>query len=611
MSEFERTMEALPTEESAIPPNQSDDATSDNDDNHLPLQNQCDMQLVQILQDMVPLNNFNDIIGIIKNAKNSMEVRHFLYNIVYKHHLCFDPLNGHNYRVAVLQSLTSVAPRTHCMHEWFDCVDRFRRLGFILTRTYAAEGYTTIRQWLSTCFNFDGRTPRIITEGISHIRELTQWCQEDRLVFDHVLYTRIVFLLTMMVSFFDRQNLYRASFPANFAKRDGIVVEWVVGNERSTDYDECVLQCDAFLEEILDWLHKDVPSRPSFSLMYRLMDYYFATDNVAKMLATMEDAVAYGLPIAESSSAKLLQLACALNYPTVPALFLRWRVALPQCVLATPDMSRLLLYYGRAGGGRPCPVCGESFNHRNASVYQWRLTPPHQRRCPALAMARVAKGELEECRALPQNADWAGKAFQLWELSRRRSIEWTTVEWRAFLLCCMFSARALEAVELMNHHIDPSKMDDFLRATLMRLLRHHAPEHAVTTLEQWTECQYKISPIALQEGLMAAAAVDDADSRYYGMQRFWKGILEKDAYIMPFTKRNLQKRYTALLQQEGGLSEEEINFFDVIIASKPEKLSLLDLKDSASDYMVGTFIKNVYIPSSVPQHLNGNKTQPN
>ncbi|CCW63819.1 unnamed protein product [Phytomonas sp. EM1] len=604
-------MENLPAEESTTPQDRKDEPASDNNDNNLLARNQWNMQLVQTLRDSVPLSTSNDIIRMIKDAKNSKEVRHLLYNVVYKHHLCFDPLNGHSYRVAVLQSLTYVAPRIHCMHEWFDCIDRFRHFGFILTRTYAAEGYTTIREWLSYCFNFEGRTPRIVTEGISHIRELTQWCQEDRLVFDHVLYTRIVFLLTMVVSFFDRQNMYRASFPADFSKRDGVVVEWVVGNERSTDYDECVLQCDAFIEEILDLLRKDVPSRPSFSLMYRLIDYYFATDNVDKMIATMEDAVSYGIDIAESSSAKLMQLACALNYPNVPELFMRWRVTLPQCVLATPDMSRLMFYYSRSGGGKPCPMCGEPFNHRNVGVYQWMQTPPHQRLCPALKMARVEKGELEECRTLPQNADWSQKAFQLWDLSRRRSIEWATVEWRAFLLCCMFSPRALEAVELLNKHLDESRMDDFLRATYLRLLRHHAPEQAVITLERWKEHHYKISPIALQEGLMAAAAVEDAASRYYGVCRFWEAILEKDAYIMPFTKRNLQGRYAALKQQVGNLSREETNIFEVIIAAEPAQLSLLDMKDSASDYVVGTSMKNVYTQPSASQRPNRKKTRPN
>ncbi|RNF05313.1 hypothetical protein TraAM80_04604 [Trypanosoma rangeli] len=347
-------------------------------------QETCGLTAVSILRDAVPLTSSEDIKDLLKGCKNGKEVRHVLDTVLYCNPLCHDVLNGHGYRVAVLQALTAVAPRTQCMHEWFECVDKFRRLGFVLTRTFAAEGFTVIREWLSHHFSYEGRSPLLVTEGIFHIRELVQFCKEDRLVFDHVLYTRIVFLLTMIVGFFDRQNIYRSSFPENFTKRDGVVVEWVISCERCVDFDECVLQCDAMLEEVLEMLRQDIPSRPNFSVMYRLIDYYFATDNVEKMIAVMEDAESYGISIAESSTAKLMQLACALNYPTVPELFMRWRVSLPQCVLATPDMSRLMFYYARSGGGKPCPLCGEPYNHRNVNVYVWQNTPEHQRNCQAL-----------------------------------------------------------------------------------------------------------------------------------------------------------------------------------------------------------------------------------
>lgn len=582
---------------------QGDDAVKETDLASLPRYAQ-DTRVMQLVQEAAPLSAADDIINMLKSAKNAAEVRHVLERLAYRHPMCFDVLNGHGFRVAVLQALTASAPHTYCMDEWFDCVDRFRRLGFVLTRTFAAEGYTTIRQWLSQTFNHEGRTPRLVTEGIAHIRELTHWCQEDGLVFDHVLYTRIVFLMTMIVSFFDRQNRYRATFPADFAKRDGIVVEWVIGTERCCDFDECILQCDAFMEEVLELLRKDIPSRPNFSLIYRLIDYYFATDNIEKMIATMEDAVSYGVNIAESSTAKLMQLACALNHPNVPELFIRWRVALPQCVLATPDMSRLLFYYGRAGGGRPCPLCGESFNHRNVNVYHWLQTPPHQRNCPALSLARVRKGDLEEARALPQNADWSERAFDLWELSRARAIEWGPVEWRAFLLCCMFAdtSTALRAKELLDTNLDPGRMDDFLRATYMRLLRHHAPREAWPTVRTWQSRQYKMSPIALQEGLMAAAATPEAAERLDGLAAMWQAVRAKDSYVMPFTKRYFERRLREL-QESRGISREEVELFEEIIAMRPRHVSLLDMKDSASDFVMGTTMKNVYIPPAVLERV--------
>ncbi|KPI85327.1 hypothetical protein ABL78_5609 [Leptomonas seymouri] len=589
---------------------QDDTATasgSDEDSAPLPHLPQ-DTAAVALLQSLAPASTPGEIQEMLKGTKNAHEVRQVLERVVYTHYLCFDVLNGHGFRVAVLQSLTSVAPRTGCMAEWFDCVHRFRQLGFVLTRTFAAEGFTTIRQWLSNEFHGKGRVPSILTEGTAHIRELVQWCLEDRLVFDHVLYTRTIFLLTMIVSFFDRQNLYRVSFPDNFAKRDGIVVEWVITNERCVDYDECVLQCDALVEELLEQMRHHIPSRPPFSFMYRLADYYFATDNVEKLIAVMEDAESYGMNVAESTTAKLMQLACAFNYPQVPELLLRWRVLLPQCVLATPDISRLLFYFSRSGGGLPCPHCGEPYNHRNSSVYAWLCTPPHQRQCPSLQMARVQKGELEASRELPQNADWSTQAFQLYDLSRERAIEWTATEWRGFLLCCMFSPRALEAKALLDAHFSARSMDDFLRATYIRLLRYHAPELTWPTLQEWKTHQSKMSPIALQEALLATAMIVDAAVRVAQMHEVLTLLMERDSYVMPLTRRFYERRREELTRQYAAASSspvdpavqaEESRLMKAVIEMQPRHVSLLDMKDSAADFVVGTRRKNVYHPSTV------------
>ncbi|EAN77620.1 uncharacterized protein TEOVI_000579000 [Trypanosoma equiperdum] len=552
--------------------------------------------VLSLLRDTVPLTGSDDVKELLKGCKNAKEVRHILETVVYRNPLCYDVLNGHGYRVAVLQALTAGAPRTQCLHEWFECVDRFRRLGFLLTRTFAAEGFTLIKQWLSSHFQTEGRSPLLVTEGISHIRELVRICREDRLVFDHVLYTRIVFLLTMIVSFFDRQNIYRSVFPENFSKRDGVVVEWVITSERCVDFDECVLQCDAVVEELLEMLSEDIPSHPNFSVMYRLIDYYFAADNVEKMIAVMEDAEGYGIGIAESSTAKLMQLACALNYPNVPELFMRWRASLPQCVIATPDMSRLMFYYSRSGGGRPCPVCGEPYNHRNVNVYVWQQTPDHQRNCPALMDARRRKGELDENTALPQNQDWSEVAFNLWNMSQGRSIEWGAVEWRGFLLCCMYSPRALEARRLLDEHYDHSRMDDFLRATYMRLLRHQLPEDVAATLRGWKKKEQRVSPIVLQESLIGAAMAEEPDTRMSALREVWATLLEKDSYVMPFTRRRLQQRLDELRSRTPGPTVEEITLLEEMINMQPRHLSLLDMKDSPADFVVGTSKKNVFTP---------------
>lgn len=558
--------------------------------------------LVRVLREAEPLSKTEDIQKLFSSAKNEKEVNHAL-TVALRHHLSNDLLNGHGYRVSVMQALTAAAPRTGCLHAWFTAAHRYRQLGFVITRTFAAEGFTTLRHWLIRQFDLRGRSPHLATEGISHMRELLQWCREDRLVMDHVLYTRVILLLTMVVSFFDRQNLYRSSFTDSFVKRDGVVVEWVVSTERCTDFDEIVLLCDAAMEEVLELMYEDTKTRPSFSVMYRLIDYYFATDNLEKMIAVMEDGESFGIPTAESSTAKLMQLACAMNCPDVPKLLMRWRVELPQCVLSTTDMSRLLFYYGRSGGGHPCPHCGEKYNHRHASVYVWLETPPHQRNCPALRMARSQRSELEEDASLPQNRDWSQVAMDLLHFSEQRSITWGSVEWRGFLLCHRHAPTqaAQEAIRIVDELFPAEQMDDFLRATYMRCLRHHQPTRAGAALRSWSsrEQRQRLSPMVLQEALMAVAFVvgsseDECLQRYDDLLYIWEAVLMKDSYIMPFTKRVLQSRLPTIA---AAANELEQQLLLEMLSYTPRKVSPLDMKDGASDFAVGMTNRNIYIPT--------------
>ncbi|RNF05312.1 hypothetical protein TraAM80_04603 [Trypanosoma rangeli] len=192
-------------------------------------------------------------------------------------------------------------------------------------------------------------------------------------------------------------------------------------------------------------------------------------------------------------------------------------------------------------------------------------------------------------------------AFGLWNLSQSRAIEWGAVEWRSFLLCCMFSPRALEAKGLLDKFFDHAKMDDFLRATYVRLLRHHAPELVLPTLLEWRGKGYRLSPIVLQESLMCTAMIADTTERQRAVRHVWKALLEKDSYVMPFTKRLLQRRLEELrAQPTGGITCEEAAFFAEMIGMQPRHLSLLDMKDSTSDFVVGTSNKNAYTP-----HVSG------
>jgi hypothetical protein len=332
-----------------------------------------------LLHDAIPLDDPAATQNLMREAKHSRELRRVLETVVYRSALAWDVLNGHGYRVAMIQTLTSVAPRCHAVAEWIDCLSMFRPLGFQCDRVIIAEGINLIRAAALNKFQTDGRHPAIISDGLNRLRLMLEWSCEDNIQLDHVFFARLIAVATTLVSLFDRQNVYRANFPDDFNRRDGIVFEWVLGASRSTDYDQAVFLCNQFVEEVLLRLKEQLPtSRYSFGLFYRLMDYYFATDQPEKMLSAMEDSP---FPPAESSTAKLMQLACAFNLPNVPELFLKFRALPPQCVLASPDMSRLLFYYARAGGGKPCPECGERFNHRHPGLHIWEQTPEAQKRC--------------------------------------------------------------------------------------------------------------------------------------------------------------------------------------------------------------------------------------
>jgi hypothetical protein len=400
----------------------------------------------------------------------------------------------------------------------------------------------------------------------------------------------------MIVSFFDRQNMYRASFPDDFCRRDGIVVEWVVTNERCVDFDRCVELCDAFVYDLIAEMKADLRSRPLFSVMYRLSDYFFASDNVEGMLRIMEDSAAQGISIPESTTAKFMQLACAFNDPRVPEYFLRWRCQLPQCAIATPDISRLLFYYCRSGGGRPCAHCGEPFNHRNAGRHAWESTPEHQRQCPMLLLARKQKGVYEDVRTLPQAQDHSSIAFQLWEFSRQRSIPWTHTEWRGMLLCCTFSPRALEAKQLLDEHFDHDNMDDFLRGAYVRLLRHNDPSQIRATVSAFVQVRglERVSPIVLQEALMGISCIENAEQRIAGYRQVHQWILERDTYVVPYAKRWVKEQSA----RRGELSKEEAAIVEVVLTLSPRKVNLLDLKDSVWDFMVGTSKKNEFVASA-------------
>lgn len=566
--------------------------------------------LMQSLGAVSPLPSPAATQDLLRQCKSASEVRRVLHDVVFAYPLCWDVLNGHGYRVAMITTLTAVTPKCNAVAEWFECVHRFRQYGFEITRTYVAEGLAAVRASLLKQFQSEGRTPDIISNGLNRTRQLLAWANEDRVVLDHVVYARALVHVTMLVSFFDRQNLYRSNFPDDFMRRDGIVVEWVVAHDRCLDYDQAVALCNEFVDEVLVRVRDDFLCRPPFSFLYRLMDYYFASDQIEKMISVLEETSDdYGVAVAESSTAKLMQLACAFNLPNVPELFLKLRATPPQCVIAAPDMSRLLFYYARAGGGAPCPECGERYNHRHQGLSVWQETTEKQKECTLFALARTRKSELEDSRVPPQCKDHSEVARRLLEVSKQRSIIWGALEWRGYLLCHMFCEskdKALEALATVEASLPEPQYDEFLRQTSLRVLRHHSPDRLKLYMGRFFEDKAinMVSPIVLQEGLMIAASIDDDTLRFDLLRRVWRLVVKRDSYVVPYTSRYIRRLHEQRLFLRGGsvgsqqVSIEEQSLVQEIVEFKPRSINLLDVKDGVSDFAVGSTKKNVFVSSA-------------
>lgn len=522
-----------------------------------------------------------------------------------------DLANGHGFRVFVFGKVAAAAAKLGDTGSWLRLMRLVRSRGFKLTRTYIAYFLETLKKETSLRFIKEGRNPAIASDAISSTRTICRFAEEDGVAFDWVLMSRVLFVVTGVVAVFDRQNVYRSNWPPSgeVPRREGIVSEWVIAHERPPDYDRVIQLCDGVVADLVTDVKTRFRCRPPFSFLMRLADYFFATDNLEKMLAVMEDALDSGVPIGESSTAKLLQLACAFNHPEVPRIFLKFRVMQPQCMLVAPDFSRLLMWYCRSGGGHPCPECGEIRNHRDVSLEQWhrhRGGPLQEREwgCPLLHDARVRRGELENNPAAPQCRDWSVEAMQLYELSQARAIAWTPVEWRAFIMCHMFAPRekALAALELLEGSLERTSWDEFLSSQVMRLLRHHDPRRIIPTLRRWhavlsgtndeNDTQFSsprqggsaqaMSPLVVQEAAMGVIMLSDVEARIEALNYLTEAARQCEIYSMSYTQRVLQARLQKL-NGTGATNEAEKEAVSSFSSIMPRAIDTAEIKDSCSD----------------------------
>jgi hypothetical protein len=552
--------------------------------------------IVEQFTNAVPGPAPDEVGQLLSEVKQERELRRIIDELVMPHPLFRDLLNGHGFRVHVFGKLLSASTRLGDVDIIFEHLAQVRTVGFLLTRNYCAVILDNVKRHINKRFQREGRNPDIAASVIRKCRHLRLMAEEDHVPYDFVMHTRELHIAASIAAVYDRQNLYRSNFPLeDVPRREGIVVDWVVSHiERVYDFDTVVRLTEEFVRETVERV-KGTHVRPTFSFMTRLADFYFAVDNVDRMLAVIEDSHALGIDVAESTYAKFMQLACAFNVAEVPELQLKFRVAPPQCTVATPDMSRLLGYYGRAGGGKPCPECGEPFNHRNPHVDIWERTPDAMKRCKLLHQARVQRGVLEDSPDVPQCSDHSDVAFGMWELSKQRSVHWTATEWRFFILCVIFSPRAMEGIDLLVQNLDRANWDEFLSLQYIRALRFNEPERIVPVLRQWRANGVHLSPLALQQAVMGQLLVREDAIRVDGLSFLAQVHVDNDIYTMRYTLRLIQAHSDSLPPTEAYRREREL--LKSLSALSPRSLNVAEAKDSVSDVLpVSSKRHNLYPP---------------
>jgi hypothetical protein len=545
-------------------------------------------------QSIIPGPTKDEAVRMVSENKNSKDLVKALLEVAFKHPLMFDPLNGHGYRVSLVGKVTQACNKATAPAIWFEFIAVVRSLGFKMTRFYAASVLQMLRQYVVSRFLKEGRNPKMAEQVVGWLKDLHSMCSADGVPYDFVLYSRALWTLTNLVGCFDRQNQYRVAFPEGDApRREAIVAEWVLGHERCVEFDYIVSLTDSHVNDIIAQTAADMKCQPAHSFFHRLAEYYFSTDNVEKLVETLETARKFKAELLEAVVAKSIQVVCAFNLPNALELVLRWRALHSLSSLGPADMYRVLYYFGRSGGGNPCPKCGERYNHRNVSRGNYESLPQHQRDCPFHQMGYTHKGVLEDTPGLPATRDWSEKAFSLLRYSDAKGFRWAEQEWRGFILCCMFAKTevALQAAKMVQDRFPIQRWDDFLKTQFLRLLRHHNPSQLQATTHEWLQQHVHVSPIALHEVLMGAIDIEDPAKRLATLHFAWERVKRTDAFVMPYAKRYIKQkaetRKAAVTASGKAISAEEESLIERILTSGGPHTSRYNMKDSCADLIPG------------------------
>jgi len=291
-------------------------------------------------------------------------------------------------------------------------------------------------------------------------------------------------------------------------------VDFVVTDERLKDYDHTVSETYRFLDEMLQKIRSTISTRPSFAFMFRLSELIFSCDDFPRMHSLLEDMKQMKMFYPDTLTSKLLQLAAAFNHPKMLQLFVDWRIYHDNATLNSFDFFRLLAYYCRSGGGQPCPKCGDPSNHRDASLDYWRnVATEKSKNCEYLHLARVSKGEYNDLPDIPQNADWSAQAFQILEWARQSQVQFSSGEWRLFLLCCTHSPQWKRALDTVRLAMPLNQWDDILMGTVFRMIRFHAPTELMPMCREVKLSGKFLHALAVNEAILGIFAIEDVETR--------------------------------------------------------------------------------------------------
>ena len=391
----------------------------------------------------------------------------------------------------------------------------FREQGMQMIRPHAYAMLNIIRKEAETRIGLEGRSISIIDNIYARLRSFISMSEEDGILMDYMLWTRYLVIMMQVVGLFDRQLVYKEKWqPSQVRKRDGVFVDYVLTEERLSDYDHAVAETYRLLDEILTKTRRDISTRPSFGFMYRLAELLFTCDDFQRMHSVLLDMKEMQMFYPDTLTSKLLQLAVAFNHSKMPDIFAKWRIYHENAILTTFDFFRLMAYYCRSGGGLPCPKCGDPSNHRDVSLEYWRnRATSTQKECEYLELAMTAKGEYNDILDIPQNADWSRQAFAIYEWAQQSNAAFGTGEWRLFLLCCTSSKEWKRALHILQKSFPLKKWDDILMGTVFRMLRFNAP-HELPAMCHGIKAQgLFLHTLAMNEALMGVFLIEDTAQR--------------------------------------------------------------------------------------------------